>query len=125
QIFDDRSGLDHAHAVVDQQGELAERPAPLELDKVLRMVLLEQFVLERSLIRPQGDQHLLAVGRERVGVELQAHQAPASIFSRRAISCSLGGLVSNVPVGTSPAGSKLVMVTPLGETKWSVSLSAP
>jgi hypothetical protein len=45
------------------------------------------------------DRHTAALDDE---LQLQAYRF---IFLRRSSSASLGGLVSNVPVGTAPAGS--------------------
>ena len=58
-------------------GKLPERRVPLELVEILRMVLVEHSILERSFVGPQRDQDLLGVGRERVPEELEAHQAPS------------------------------------------------
>ncbi len=38
-------------------------------------------------------------------VELEAHASSLAHLSRRFSSASLGSLVSNEPIGTSPAGS--------------------
>ena len=105
QMLDDATRLYHGQTIVEKQRELFERPMALKFLHILRLVLFEQAILERSLVRPKGDQHFLAIGREGVSKELQAHQLPSAIAACRTFSRSL--LVSGPaqPCSTLPAGS--------------------
>src|SRR5258708_27871354 len=105
QMFDYASRCDHRMAVREQQRKQSERRVQLELVEILRMLLVEHRVFELRPVGPQGDQDFLAVAAERVREELQAHASSFAHVSRRFSSASLGGLVSNEPSGTSPAGS--------------------
>src|SRR4029453_4568237 len=98
---------------------------PPELLHILRVIRIDHPVIEGRSIRPQRDQPLLRVAAERVSEIFEAHQAPSLIFSRSSSSASLGSLVANVPVGTSPSGSYAPKMTPLSDTWPSTSLNAP
>ena len=100
-------GVDFEHRLlaVHQKRKLAEGRVAQEHFAVFRMVGVKHLEVERRLVGPKGNQDLLGVGRKRVTIECEGHHAPASIFSRRSCSSSLGGLVSNEPLETSPPGS--------------------
>src|SRR5947209_1544464 len=104
QMLDYAGRLRDHLTVVDQHREFGERPQPLELG-VIGLVFRDLTVFERSPIRPDRDQCFPTIAAEWVDVEFQAHQSPALIFSRSSSSASLGSLVANVPVSTSPFGS--------------------
>jgi len=71
--FDDDAGLDHIALAVDQQRELAQRPALQPVGAVLRLLRPEAAELERRGVLVEGDQHLLRVRRKRVTVEHEGH----------------------------------------------------
>ena len=95
---------DHRLATVEQHREQAERPVAPKLLHILRMILLEKPVLERGAVGVERDQHLLAVGGEGVGEELD-HQLPSAIARCRACSSSLFDCGPAQPCSTLPAGS--------------------
>src|SRR4029079_14004813 len=104
-MLDDDRGLDDRLAVIEQHRELPERPVALELREILRVVPLEQLVLELGAVGPQRDQDFLAVGREGVREELETHSL-ASVRRRPCSICSsLVSASAKLPLGTSPAGS--------------------
>src|SRR5205823_10904731 len=124
QMLDDRRCFDHRLTIVEEQRKLACGPDPLELGIVL-LILGNLAKFKLCSVGVEGDQHLPRVGRERMAEEHEAHASSFAHRSRRLSSASLGGFVTKVPVGTSPAGSYVAVITPVFATKWSTSLSLP
>ncbi len=77
KVLDDRRRFHEWPPIVQQQRELTEGPVPLQLLHILRMVLIEDAILERRVVRPKRDQYLLRKAAERVAEELEAHQFPS------------------------------------------------
>ena len=87
-------------------GNMPNGQCRLQLGHILRMLGVEHPVFERGAVRPERDQHLLGVGRERVGEELEAHQPLRAPIFFAPFQLRLARLLGReVPVGTSPAGS--------------------
>ena len=88
-------------ALVDiMQDRLALHPIALLLEIQESAQTGGAWAASRAHVRYNGSSptlHLIMASRP--------NHAPSAIFSRRARSASLGALVSNVPVRTSPAGS--------------------
>jgi len=105
EMFDDRGRFDHGRAAVKQDRKLACRMHFPEEIGFLLVARGDAAEIELGAVGIECDERFPRIGREGVTDEFQAHQLPSSIFARRSSSSSLGGLVSNVPVWTSPAGS--------------------
>ena len=73
EMLDDDARLDHRAAVVDEHGKALERPQRFELGRRLIVAGREHAELEGGVVLVERDQHLLAVGGEGMGVELQGH----------------------------------------------------
>ena len=91
QMLDDDRRLDDWSALVDEQGKLADRPHRPQFVHRCRIVGAEDAAFEGRAVLVEGDQHLLAVGRERVEKERQ-HGRPQSSRAKE-------------PVATAPAGA--------------------
>jgi hypothetical protein len=70
-MLDDDARLDDRAVAVDQHGELGDRPQAGEI--LPRTRLLQVPTGERRPVLPPGDEDLLAVGGEGVGVEGEGH----------------------------------------------------
>ena len=106
QMLDDHARFDDHFPSIEEQREFSKPPMAFQfVHEGYGFGGLEMAIVEPGLIGVKRDQHLLRVTAERVPEELQAHQAPASIFARRSSSTWLGSPVAKLPVGTSPEGS--------------------
>ena len=94
KMLDDGRAFDHRLPVVEEEREQPERRMLLQYGGILLVVGFEQPVLERGIVRPEGDQDLLRIAAERVSKEFQHYQLPSAIAAWRASSRSLGGVVT-------------------------------
>jgi hypothetical protein len=69
EVLDDDARFHDRSPVVDEERKTRERPACLELLHRARIFRAKRSVLERHLVFVEGDEHLLRVRRERMGVE--------------------------------------------------------
>ena len=70
EMLDDDARLHDGATLVHEHGHALERPQGCVLGRDLRVARREHAELEWSVVLVERDQHLLAVGREGVGVEL-------------------------------------------------------
>jgi hypothetical protein len=75
QMLDDDGRLDHRAIAIHQHGKAFHRPQRLELGHGLRIA--QHVERERRGVLVERDQRLLAVGRERVGIERRRHRCLA------------------------------------------------
>src|SRR5690349_21436121 len=91
---------------VEQDGKSLQRPALLQLGAVVRMLGVEHPEFERHRMLVQRDQRFLAVGRERMREELEAHAGAASPRTAASILATsifcISIIASNARFATSP-----------------------
>jgi hypothetical protein len=73
EMLDDDARLHDRPVLVEQHGHALQRPEGRELRGRFLVAGREHAELERGAVLVEGDQHLLAVRRERVCVELHRH----------------------------------------------------
>ena len=78
EVFNADARLDDRSSRVHEQGKAFQRPKLLELGKCRGIVAIKLAVSERRRILVKRDQHLLAVGRERMGEQRERMITPES-----------------------------------------------
>jgi hypothetical protein len=71
KIFDDDGGLGHRTLTVFEHGEQFEWPQRRKLGERVRLLGRQRAVFERRVVLIERDQRFLAVGRERMRIELE------------------------------------------------------
>ncbi|MNE20446.1 hypothetical protein D3C80_1135680 [compost metagenome] len=74
EILDDGAALEHGALAILQDGEALEGPEGRQFG--VGLGILQVAIVKRQGVLVEGDQHLLAVGRERVGIEFHDKAAP-------------------------------------------------